>query len=129
MSMEFPEPQLQPKKVVEQTVEEEKKEVAEAELLDALEILAINFEDIEASKVLQRWSEQEYKKVPNNPEAMIEFNLRTARLYLKKGLGEASYDLYCSALEQAQNEGRGDLADKIQKEMDAIMNQPSPEQE
>lgn len=110
---QFPQPQ--------QKIEKEK-EITDAEIFDALEVLKTNPENLEAKITLQQWSEQEYSKVVNNPLAMIEFNLRTARLYLETGHGKESLGMFNGAMEQAWNEGNAELYQKILDETNEIQN-------
>jgi hypothetical protein len=106
-----------------------KKEVSEVQFLEALRVLnTVSFEDPEANMLIQTWSQQEYRRVPNNPRAMIEFNLRTARLYLRAGHGEGSYEMFCDARDQAINEGNSDLAVRIDNEINDILARQNPEQ-
>jgi hypothetical protein len=105
------------------------KVISDSELLEALRTLnTVSFEDSDANMAIQTWAKQEYKKVPNNSQAMIEFNLRTARLYLKGGHGEQSYEMFCDARDQAINKGNNELAGQIDDEINAILARPNPEQ-
>jgi hypothetical protein len=117
-------PQPQPKAKVEQ----EEREITEAEVLEALKS-EDGIEDPKNRELFDRWDKQEHEKVANNPEAMIQFNLRKARMFLQAGYNEASYDMFCGARDQATSEGNNDLAARIDDEINAILAQPGPEQE
>ena len=100
----------------------ERKEILDQELIDTLKSKGV--EDPETFQLLQRWTEQEEKKVAvlDTPEAPIEFNRRRARLYVEAGYIQEGLDVLESAHMQAWNEQRQTLFDEIMAEMDEIEN-------
>ena len=97
---------------------EEPKEISEQELIEALQTKGA--ESPEAQQLLQKWTEQEEKKVENNPLAAIEFNRKRARVYLAAGFKEEALDALEGARMQAWNEQRTELFNEIMAEMDKI---------
>lgn len=80
-------------------------------------------EDPEARDLLINWIIEQEKQVEesNDSEAVIQFNLRRARLYLRIGFKEEALENFEAARVQAWNEHRDDLYEAIEKEMNGIV--------
>ena len=79
-------------------------------------------ENLETKKSLNEWILGEEKKVEkdNNPNAVIELNLRRARLYFKAGYKEEALENFEDARTQAFNEYNDELYESILEEMDKL---------
>lgn len=105
---------------MEKFSKQEKKEVSDQELVDALKSKGI--ENPEAFQLLQSWIKQGEKNVAeaNTPEATIEFNRKRARLYIDAGYVQEGLEVLEGARMQAHNERREELFSQIMTEMDEI---------
>ncbi|GEM_PF-2021086 len=79
-------------------------------------------ENKEAHEALIKWTIDQEKAVENStdPEASILFNVRRACLYLEAGYIESSLENFYDAAEQAYQERRDELCEKIEKEAEEI---------
>lgn len=83
-------------------------------------IIRNGVEDTGVINLVLEWMKSEEEKVPNDPLAMIQFNLKRARLYAAAGCFEEAFENFNAAREQAFNENRQELYDEIMKEMDRL---------
>lgn len=93
-------------------------EISDREFVEGLRSRRID--DPELYKLLKIWTEQEEKKVENNPEAAIRFNIRRGKLYAEAGYIEEALDALEGARRQASDEQRTELYNEIMLEMDKI---------
>lgn len=76
----------------------------------------------EVIAILNTWTDEQEKLVYESHDpatAAIELNLRRARLYHEAGLIEETRENYNDARKQAHNEGRTELFQAIEEEMDS----------
>ncbi|MFH0779696.1 MAG: hypothetical protein V1928_02445 [Parcubacteria group bacterium] len=71
-------------------------------------------------KLVIEWTEKQEKETPNDPLAMIQFNLKRARLYAAAACVDEALENFNAAGEQAWNENRGELYQTIMNEMDQV---------
>ena len=80
-------------------------------------------EDPETQEFLASWT-QEQEILARNAEdhflAEIELNLKRARLYFEAGYIQEAFENFESAQEQAWNEERDDLYEKIEEEREKL---------
>ncbi|MFA6397617.1 MAG: hypothetical protein WDK96_02085 [Candidatus Paceibacterota bacterium] len=78
--------------------------------------------DFETKNLLNEWIIEQEKQVEKdkNPNAVIELNLRRARLYFKSGYKEEALENFKDALTQAWNEHKDELYGSILNEMDKL---------
>jgi len=93
-------------------------EITDKELVEGLRSRSID--DPELHKLLEKWTEQEEKKVENKPEATIRFNVRRGKLYAEAGYIEEALDTLEGARIQAFNEQRTELYNEIIDEMETM---------
>ena len=81
-------------------------------------------EDPEVKNLLINWIIEQEKQVEqsHDPEALIQFNLRRARLYFQAEYVDDALENFESAREQAWYENRIELFQTITKERDKIKN-------
>lgn len=101
----------------------ENEESAEQRLAKLLKEKGV--EDPEARDFLGAWTREQEERVDGldgekRLVAMIELNLKRARLYFDAGYIDEAFENFEAAREQAWNEGREELYQAIMSEMDKL---------
>ena len=101
----------------------ERKESTEVSDVTLIEILSSrNTDDPELHRILTKWTEQEERKINNNPESSIRFNIRRGKLYAEAGYIEEALDALDGARIQSFNEKRTELFNEIDLLINQIIN-------
>ena len=98
----------------------ETQEMTEQRLITLLKEKGL--EDADAREALLQWTiaqEQEVEQ-SQNKDALIQLNLKRARLYFEAGLITEAFENYEAAYDQAYNEYNDALCQSISDEMDAM---------
>lgn len=98
----------------------EKAESPEQKLIQLLKEKGV--EDPETKELLTAWTMEQEQQVEESkdPEAPIQFNLKRARLYFEAGYVDEAYENFEAARTQAHQEGRDELLQTIDDEMDKL---------
>ncbi len=96
----------------------EKKEITEQELIGVLQSGEIG--DPATREAVARWTKQEEKKVGNDPEASIRFNIKRGNVYFLGGYPQEALEVLEDARMQAHQEQRTELYNEIMDMMDSI---------